>query len=58
MFPDPNIGRVFWYNSEVTNGGIRVSFLKGLVVKILFRYENIREAKITIYKVGEFLGML
>ena len=49
--PDPNIRWVFWYKSEVTKEGIRVSFLKGLV-RILFRFENIRKAKITSYNGG------
>ncbi len=38
-FPDLNIGYVFGYRSEVSDEGIVVKFLGGLV-KITFKYED------------------
>ena len=51
MFPDPNVGYVFGYRSEICEDGIVITFLRGLI-KIVFRYEDIETAKITTYKGG------
>ncbi len=51
MFPDPNVGYVFGYESELSDEGIRINFLKGLV-RILFRYEDIDRAKVVTYYGG------
>lgn len=39
-FPDPNVGYVFGYDSKVTDKGILITFLGGMV-RILFRFEDI-----------------
>ena len=51
ILPDPNVGYVFGYSSEVYKEGIVITFLKGLI-KIVFRYEDIEIVKITTYKGG------
>ncbi len=50
-FPDPNIGYVFGYQSEVTSDAIIVSFLGGSV-NIVFRYANIAQAQKEVYSGG------
>jgi hypothetical protein len=51
MFPDPNVGYVFGYKSEVCDDGIAVTFLRGLI-RIVFRYEDIESARIKTYRGG------
>ncbi len=51
MFPDPNLGHIFGYKSEVDDEGIRITFLGG-IVKIILRYRDISRAKITTYEGG------
>ena len=50
-FPDPNIGYIFGYNSHVTDEGIVVSFLGGLV-KIVFRFDRIESLRRETYTGG------
>jgi hypothetical protein len=50
-FPDPNIGYVFGYNSHVTNEGIMVTFLGGLL-KIVFRFDHIESLRREVYTGG------
>jgi hypothetical protein len=50
-FPDPNIGYIFGYDSHVTNDGIVVSFLGGLV-KIAFRFDRIELLRRETYTRG------
>lgn len=51
IFPDPNIGYVFGYKSNVTHDGILVTFLGGRV-KILFGYKDIEKIKRETYQGG------
>ena len=42
IFPDPNIGYIFGYNSSIEGDTIAVTFLGGLV-KIPFRFRDIQK---------------
>ena len=50
-FPDPNIGYLFGYGSTVTETGILITFLGGLV-KIPIPFENIESVRRETYTGG------
>ena len=50
-FPDLNVGWVFGYRSKVSDEGIVVTFLGGLV-KIVFKYEDMEEVRVETYEGG------
>jgi hypothetical protein len=50
-FPDPNVGYVFGYHSKVTDNGILVTFLGG-IVRILFKFESIEQITKETYSGG------
>jgi len=50
-FPDPNIGYVFGYRSKITDDGILVSFIGG-VVKILFKFKDMEYIGREVYHGG------
>lgn len=52
LFPDTNIAYIFGYKSQITSRGILVSFIRERV-KILFRFENIRNIKRATYSGGK-----
>ena len=50
-FPDPNVGYLFDYHSQIIDRGIRVSFLGGLV-KIVFGFDRIASLHREVYSGG------
>jgi len=50
-FPDPNIGYVFGYKSKITDDGILISFLGG-IVKISFKFKDIESISKEVYRGG------
>lgn len=51
-FPDPNIGYVFDYKSEIIAEGILITFLRGRV-RILFRFADIDSISRETYQGGK-----
>ena len=50
-FPDPNIGYVFGYDSKLTDDGILITFLGG-IIKILFQFKDIEYVSREVYRGG------
>jgi hypothetical protein len=51
-FPDPNIGYVCGYKSIITDKGVLVTFLGGLV-RLLFKYADIKQVQSKKYSGGK-----
>ena len=47
-FPDPNIAYVFGYDSKLTDDGILITFLGG-IIKILFKFKDIEYVSREVY---------
>jgi len=50
-FPDPNIGYVCGYKSKITNEGLLITFLGG-IVQIPFKFKDIKSIHKEVYRGG------